>query len=74
MGPQFRCECHRQRRDWLHVRPADVGTSRLKGTAERVVGDITINSYHPYIAFNLTPADAPLRPYLLIGFGATSYG
>ena len=46
----------------------------IKGTAERVVGDITINSYHPYIAFNLTPADAPLRPYILIGFGATNYG
>ena len=25
------------------------------------------------MAFNLTPADAAIRPYLLIGFGATSY-
>ena len=46
----------------------------IKGTSERVLGDITINSYHPYVAFNLTPADAPLRPYILIGFGATTYG
>ena len=46
----------------------------IKGTATRELGDLTINSYHPYVAFNLTPADAALRPYLLIGFGATSYG
>ena len=46
----------------------------IKGTRRREVGDVTITSYHPYVAFNLTPADASLRPYLLIGFGATNYG
>ena len=46
----------------------------IKGTAERTLGDVTISSYHPYVAFNLTPADAAIRPYLLIGFGATTYG
>ena len=45
----------------------------IKGTATTELGDLTINSYHPYVAFNLTPADAAIRPYLLIGFGATSY-
>ena len=34
----------------------------IKGTATREVGDVTITSYHPYLAFNLTPADASLRP------------
>ena len=46
----------------------------IKGTNTRELGDVTITSYHPYVAFNLTPADAALRPYLLIGFGATNYG
>ena len=49
-------------------------TLEIKGTATRELGNININSYHPYLAFNVTPADAPIRPYLLIGFGATNYG
>jgi hypothetical protein len=45
----------------------------LKGTAEREVGDMNVNTYHPYMAFNVGAPDAPVRPYLLIGVGATSY-
>ena len=46
----------------------------LKGTAERELGDLTVNTYHPYVAFNAGAPDAPVRPYLMIGFGATNYG
>jgi hypothetical protein len=46
----------------------------LKGTAERELGDMNVNTYHPYVAFNAGPPDARVRPYLLVGFGATNYG
>ena len=46
----------------------------LKGTAERELGDLTVNTYHPYVAFNAGTPDAPVRPYFMIGFGATNYG
>lgn len=46
----------------------------LKGTAERELGDLAVNTYHPYVAFNLTPPDARVRPYFMVGFGATNYG
>jgi opacity protein-like surface antigen len=46
----------------------------LKGTAERELGDLTVNTYHPYVAFNAGAPDAPVRPYLMVGFGATNYG
>ncbi len=32
-----------------------------------------MTTYHPYVAFNLKDADAKVRPYLLIGLGATHY-
>ena len=43
-------------------------------TASKDVGDLTISSYHPYLGFNFGEEDAKVRPYILIGFGATSYG
>lgn len=46
----------------------------LKGTAERELGDMNVNTYHPYVAFNAGPPDARIRPFLMIGFGATNYG
>ena len=33
-------------------------TLALEGTAARDVGDLTINTYHPYVAFNAGAADA----------------
>ena len=47
---------------------------RLEGTTSKELGDLSINSYHGYFAYNLGDADAKLRPYLLGGIGATSYG
>jgi Outer membrane protein beta-barrel domain len=51
-----------------------LSTLGLEGTATREVGDLTINTYHPYVAFNAGAPDARVRPYLLVGFGATNYG
>jgi hypothetical protein len=47
---------------------------RLEGTANRELGDMSINSYHGYFAYNFGDADAKMRPYILGGIGATSYG
>jgi opacity protein-like surface antigen len=49
-------------------------TLEITGTATREIGDLSINSYHGYFAYNFGPADAPVRPYVLGGFGATNYG
>jgi hypothetical protein len=51
-----------------------MSTLRLDGTSTLDVGDLTINTYHPYVAFNMGTPDASFRPYFLIGFGATNYG
>jgi hypothetical protein len=51
-----------------------LSTLAIEGTAERELGDLTVNTYHPYVAFNAGPPDARIRPYFLIGFGATNYG
>jgi Outer membrane protein beta-barrel domain len=44
------------------------------GTATKEIGDININTYHGYFAYNVGETDASVRPYFLIGAGATSYG
>jgi outer membrane protein W len=46
----------------------------LTGTKARDVGDLTINSYFPYVAYNMGDSDAKARPYILLGLGATNYG
>jgi hypothetical protein len=51
-----------------------LSTLRIDGTRSVDIGDMTVNTYHPYVAFNAGAPDAPVRPYLMIGFGATSYG
>jgi opacity protein-like surface antigen len=43
------------------------------GTDEREVGDLTVNTYHGYFAYNFGFADLPARPYVMFGMGATSY-
>jgi opacity protein-like surface antigen len=47
---------------------------RLEGTTDRELGDMNINSYHGYFAYNFGDAEAKLRPYVLGGIGATNYG
>jgi hypothetical protein len=45
----------------------------LTGTATHELGDMKVNTYHPYIAFNAGARDAKTRPYFMVGFGATNY-
>jgi Outer membrane protein beta-barrel domain len=50
--------------------------SRLdaKGTNTVEIGDMAVSTYHGYFAYNFGPADSPVRPYVLGGLGATTYG
>jgi hypothetical protein len=41
-----------------------LSTLAIDGTTEVELGDININTYHPYVAFNAGAPDAPVRPYL----------
>ena len=45
----------------------------LGGTTTVKLGDLKINNYHGYYAYNFGGAGAAVRPYLLIGLGATQY-
>ena len=48
-------------------------TLQAGGTNTRDVDNLTINSYHPYFAYNFGEGDSRVRPYILVGIGATSY-
>jgi len=50
--------------------------TKLEASGTRVVeiGDINIDNYHGYFAYNFGDVDAPIRPYLMAGLGATRYG
>ena len=45
----------------------------VAGTTEVEIGDMNIDHYHGYFAYNFMP-DSNIHPYLMIGFGATDYG
>jgi hypothetical protein len=47
---------------------------RLEGTANKELGDMSINSYHGYFAYNFGDKEAKARFYILGGLGATNYG
>ena len=47
---------------------------QLGGTATTTVGDMNVDNYHGYFAYNFGAFDASVRPYVMIGLGATSYG
>jgi opacity protein-like surface antigen len=47
---------------------------RLEGTTTRELGNMNINSYHGYFAYNFGDPEAKLRLYILGGLGATNYG
>jgi hypothetical protein len=49
-------------------------TLQVTGTRDTELGDMKINSYHGYFAYNFGEPDAPMRPFVLIGLGATSFG
>ena len=46
----------------------------VTGSTEREIGDMSVNNYHGYAAYNFGEPDARVRPYLMLGLGATSYG
>ncbi len=46
----------------------------LRGTTTVKLGDLSINNYHGYYAYNFGDVDAAARPYILFGLGATKYG
>ena len=48
-------------------------TLLISGTTERELGDMNVNAYHGYFAYNFGEADAPMRPFVLFGLGATNY-
>lgn len=45
----------------------------ISGTAIIALGNLRLRNYHGYFAYNLGGADAVVRPYILIGFGAAQY-
>lgn len=46
----------------------------VTGTNTVEVGDMAVSTYHGYFAYNFGAADSPVRPYVLGGIGATTYG
>lgn len=44
----------------------------IAGTAEREIGDQTLNTYHGYFGYNFMP-DTKVQPYVYGGLGATSF-
>jgi hypothetical protein len=44
------------------------------GTTTAKIGDLSIYNYHGYFAYNFGDSDAGVRPYVLLGLGATQYG
>jgi hypothetical protein len=49
-------------------------TLEAGGTTTREIGDLTVKTYHGYFAYNFCEPEAPVRPYMLFGLGATSFG
>ena len=62
----------RGRRSWLQVGTAANDSQASKERIEREIGDMNITSYHGYFAYNFGEVDAPMRPFVLIGLGATN--
>lgn len=49
-------------------------TLMVSGTSDLELGDMKINTYHGYFAYNFGEVDAKTRPFVFIGLGATNYG
>ena len=43
------------------------------GTNDREVGDLNIDTYHGYFSYDFALGEGKVRPFALIGFGATNY-
>jgi hypothetical protein len=48
-------------------------TLEASGTNTVDVGDMTVNTYHGYFAYNFLDPDATVRPYVMGGIGATNF-
>jgi hypothetical protein len=46
----------------------------INATPNRDLGDLKVNTYHGYFAYNFFEEGAPVRPYALFGMGATNFG
>jgi len=46
----------------------------LGGTSTVKLGDMSVHNYHGYYAYHFMEEDAKVRPYFLIGLGATQFG
>jgi opacity protein-like surface antigen len=49
-------------------------TLQVSGTTTSDLGDINIDGYHGFFAYNFGESEAKVRPYILAGLGATHYG
>lgn len=45
----------------------------LGGATSLKIADVRVRNYHGYFAYNFLAKDSIVRPYLLLGFGATQY-
>ena len=45
-----------------------------QGSTDREIGDFSVMHYHGYLAYNFGEVDAPIRPFLYGGLGATHFG
>jgi opacity protein-like surface antigen len=50
-----------------------MSTLAVDGTSSLDIGDMNVNTYHPYLGFNFGDTDARVRPYVMIGLGATHF-
>jgi outer membrane protein W len=49
-------------------------TIQVSGTKTVDLGDSKINGYHGFFAYHIGDPEGNVRPYILFGLGATSYG
>ena len=49
-------------------------TLQAGGTTTKDIGDMSVSTYHGTFTYNFGESDATIRPYLMGGLGATSFG
>ena len=50
------------------------GGAAFTNTPDTYIGDMGLNNYHGYLAYNFMEADARIRPFIYGGLGATHFG
>jgi len=51
-----------------------MSTLQIDGTQLRDIGDLKVNNYHGYFAYNVGFSDSKVRPFFFGGLGATQFG